>query len=224
VDEYMKFFQLINKFRRDDKQMDAVIIDGPVGVGKTSLMDLLVKEFSLEPFLEPVDNNPLLDKFYHDRKRFSFSLQIFFLNKRFSMLKEAARIKGAVMDRSIYGDVIFAKLLCEGGDMEKDEYDLYKDLLANMLEHVEPPKLMIYLESKVDGVLEKIKKRGRDYEQIVEREYWERLNGEYRDYFSQYNISPILKINVDELDYVNNEEDRKYVIELIRNKLSETAE
>jgi deoxyadenosine/deoxycytidine kinase len=218
----MQFFQLINKFRRGEKHMDAVIIDGPVGVGKTSLMDLLVKEFSLEPFLEPVENNPLLDKFYHDRKRFSFSLQIFFLNKRFAMLKEAATIKGAVMDRSIYGDVIFAKLLCEGGDMEKDEYDLYKDLLANMLEHVEPPKLMIYLESRVDGVLEKIKKRGRDYEQIVEREYWERLNGEYRDYFSQYNISPILKINVDELDYVNNEEDRKYVIELIRNKLRET--
>lgn len=203
--------------------MDAIIIDGPVGVGKTSLMNLLVSEFNYKPFLEPVEDNPLLDKFYHDRKRYSFPLQIFFLNKRFAMLKEAAGMKGSVMDRSIYGDVIFARLLHEGGDMESEEYALYKELLANMLEHVEPPKLMIYLETTVDSVIKKIQKRGRDFEQIVEREYWERLNREYIDYFSQYNISPILKINVDNLDYVGNEDDRKYVINLIRHKLEEIS-
>lgn len=223
MSEYLKFFELISGSRKEEEIMNAIIIDGPVGVGKTSLMDILTSEFGYKPFIEPVTDNPLLDKFYHDRKRYSFPLQIFFLNRRFAMLKDAAEIDGAIMDRSIYGDVIFAKMLCEGGDMEKEEYALYKELLANMLEHVEPPKLMIYLETSVDSVIEKIKKRGRDYEQIVEREYWENLNREYIDYFNYYNISPILRINTDNLDYVNNKEDREYIIRLIREKLEEIA-
>lgn len=201
--------------------MNAIIIDGPVGVGKTSLMEILVSEFGYKPFLEPVSDNPLLDKFYYNRKRYSFPLQIFFLNRRFAMLKDAQELDGTIMDRSIYGDVIFARMLCDGGDMEKEEYALYKELLANMLEHVQAPKLIIYLETSVDKVIEKIKKRGRDYEQVVEREYWEQLNKEYRDYFNYYNISPILKINVDELDYVNNNEHRNFVINLIKSKLEE---
>ena len=219
MSEYKQFFELLNKIRREENIMNAIIVDGPVGIGKTSLMELLIEEFGYIPFEEPVTDNPLLDKFYYNRKRYSFPLQIFFLNKRFAMLKEASRIDGVIMDRSIYGDVIFAKLLNEGGDMEDEEYDLYKELLANMLEHVEPPKLMIYLESNVDNVICKIKKRGRDYEQIVEREYWERLNNEYREYFTYYNLSPILKINVDNIDFVNNKEDRDYIINLIKEKM-----
>lgn len=221
MSEYKEFFELIIKTRREEEVMNAIIVDGPVGVGKTSLMDILVKELGYKPFIEPVSDNPLLDRFYYNRKRYSFPLQIFFLNKRFAMLKEAAEVDGAIMDRSIYGDVIFASLLCQGGDMEKEEYDLYKELLANMLEHVQPPKLMIYLETSVDAVIEKIKKRGRDYEQIVERDYWERLNKEYQDYFKYYNISPILKINVDNLDFVNSEKDREYVLNLVKAKLDE---
>lgn len=221
MSEYKDFFNLIISTRREEGIMNSIIIDGPVGVGKTSLMDILEKELNYKPFIEPVLDNPLLDKFYHNRKRYSFPLQIFFLNKRFAMLKEASQIDGSIMDRSIYGDVIFAKMLCEGDDMEKEEYALYKELLANMLEHVQPPKLMIYLETSVDAVIEKIKRRGRDYEQIVERQYWENLNREYHEYFEYYNISPILKINVDNLDFVNRPEDRQYVLELITNKLNE---
>lgn len=221
MSEYKDFFNLIISTRREEGIMNSIIIDGPVGVGKTSLMDILERELHYKPFIEPVLDNPLLDKFYHNRKRYSFPLQIFFLNKRFAMLKEAAQIDGSIMDRSIYGDVIFAKMLCEGDDMEKEEYALYKELLANMLEHVQPPKLMIYLETSVDAVIQKIKKRGRDYEQIVEREYWENLNREYQEYFEFYNISPILKINVDNLDFVNRPEDRQYVLELITSKLNE---
>jgi len=213
--------ELLLRSRREEGIMNAVIVDGPVGVGKTSLMDILIEEMGLKPFVEPVADNPLLSKFYHNRKRYSFPLQIFFLNRRFAMLKEAADYDNAVMDRSIYGDVIFARLLNQGGDMENEEYSLYKELLANMLEHVKPPKLMIYLETSVDSVIKKIVKRGRDYEQIVEREYWENLNREYQDYFSHYNISPLLKINVDDLDFVNSEGDRKHVIKLIKDKLEE---
>lgn len=221
MNEYKNFFELIENKRKEEVIMNAIIIDGPVGVGKTSLMEILVSEFGYKPFLEPVSDNPLLDKFYYNRKRYSFPLQIFFLNRRFAMLKDAQELDGTIMDRSIYGDVIFARMLCDGGDMEKEEYALYKELLANMLEHVQAPKLIIYLETSVDKVIEKIKKRGRDYEQVVEREYWEQLNKEYRDYFNYYNISPILKINVDDLDYVNNNDDRNFVINLIKNKLEE---
>lgn len=221
LNEYKNFFELIENKRKEEVIMNAIIIDGPVGVGKTSLMEILVSEFGYKPFLEPVSDNPLLDKFYYNRKRYSFPLQIFFLNRRFAMLKDAQELDGTIMDRSIYGDVIFARMLCDGGDMEKEEYALYKELLANMLEHVQAPKLIIYLETSVDKVIEKIKKRGRDYEQVVEREYWEQLNKEYRDYFNYYNISPILKINVDDLDYVNNNDDRNFVINLIKNKLEE---
>jgi deoxyadenosine/deoxycytidine kinase len=224
VSEYLKFFQLISSSRKEEEIMNAIIIDGPVGVGKTSLMEILMDEFGYKPFLEPVTDNPLLDKFYYNRKRYSFPLQIFFLNRRFAMLKEAAEIDGSIMDRSIYGDVIFAKMLCDGDDMEKEEYSLYRELLANMLEHVQAPKLMIYLETSVDSVVDKIKRRGRDYEQIVEREYWEQLNKEYQEYFEHYNISPILKINTDNLDYVNSKEDREYIIKLIREKLNEISE
>ena len=216
---YKQFFDLILKTRRDETIMDSIIVDGPVGVGKTSLMEILTEQFGYQQFLEPITNNPLLDKFYYDRKKYAFPLQIFFLNKRFAMLKEAAEVKGSIMDRSIYGDVIFARLLSQGGDMDPEEYDLYEELLSNMLEHVQAPKLMIYLQTNVEDMVEKIKKRGRDYEQVVEREYWEKLNNEYEDYFENYNISPILVINVQGLDFVGNQEHRQKVIKLINAKL-----
>lgn len=221
MNEYIEFFKLLKSARKEDKIMNSIIIDGCVAAGKTSLMNIIEEEFRYTPFLEPVTDNPLLDKFYYNRKRYSFPLQIFFLNKRFAMLKEAAKIDGTVMDRSIYGDVIFAKLLADNQEMESEEYALYKDLLANMLEHVEPPKLMIYLKSSTDDIIRKIKLRGRDYEQVVEREYWEQLNKEYEDYFSEYNISPLLVVEVDNLDYVHNERDREYIISLIKSKLKE---
>lgn len=221
--DYKQFFDLILKTRRDETIMDSIIVDGPVGVGKTSLMEILIKEFGYQAFLEPVTDNPLLDKFYYDRKRYAFPLQIFFLNRRFAMLKEAVGVKRSIMDRSIYGDVIFARLLNQGGDMDQEEYDLYEELLANMLEHVQAPKLMIYLQTSVDDMVRKIKKRGRAYEQVVEREYWENLDTEYEKYFQSYNISPILIINVEGLDFVGNEEHRQKVIKLIKDKL-ETLE
>lgn len=197
-----------------------IVIDGVVGVGKSTLMNILA-DMGHTPFSEPVVDNPILEKFYYDRTRWSFSLQIFFLNRRFQYIKEAVAMGNAVMDRSIYGDAIFAKLLNSNGEMNDDEFSLYKELLANMLEHVQAPKLMIYLETSVDHAMEKIKKRGRDYEQVVEREYWERLNAEYIAYFDNYDISPILKINVDNLDFENNPADREYVLGLIEDKLIE---
>lgn len=202
---------------------ELIIVDGVVGSGKTTFMNLLKEELSLPGFEEPVTDNPLLSKFYHDRKRYSFPLQVFFLNRRFRMLKDAGEnLTASVMDRSIYGDVIFAKLLHEGGDMEKDEFDLYQELLVNMLDHIESPKLMIYLKCDVDTAIRRIEKRGRDYEQIVERDYWERLNKEYEAYFKEYNLSKLLVIDVKNYDLLENEKDRKEVMDLVKKAISES--
>ncbi len=216
---YKEFFNMIKK----NNPNELIIVDGVVGSGKTTFMNLLKEELSLPGFEEPVTDNPLLEKFYHDRKRYSFPLQVFFLNRRFRMLKDAGEnLTASVMDRSIYGDVIFAKLLHEGGDMEKDEFDLYQELLVNMLDHIESPKLMIYLKCDVDTAIRRIEKRGRDYEQIVERDYWERLNREYEDYFKEYNLSKLLVIDVKNYDLLENEKNRKEVMDLVKKAISES--
>ncbi|NLC66712.1 MAG: deoxynucleoside kinase [Clostridium sp.] len=213
---YKEFFSMVKK----NKSNNTIVIDGVVGVGKTTLMNLLHDELGYEYFIEPVVDNPILDKFYHDRKRYSFPLQIFFLNRRFKMLKEASEVKElTLMDRSIYGDLIFAKLLNANNEMDDDEFNLYMELLANMLDHVEAPKLMIYLEIDTDSAIKRINDRGRDYEQIVEREYWDNLNKEYQSYFKEYNLSPLLTIDASKYDLANNEDDRQYIVNLVKSKL-----
>lgn len=215
--KFETYKELLNKIDRRGK-WPMIVVDGVVGVGKSTLMNILAQR-GLKEFAEPVVDNPILEKFYYDRARYAFPLQVFFLNKRFKHIKEASLINNCVLDRSIYGDVIFAKMLCDKGEMSIEEYELYKELLENMLEHVQAPKLMIYLEASVDEAMRRIEKRGRDYEQVVERAYWEELNSEYKTYFDAYDISPILKINVDGLDFENNMDDRKKVLALIDEKL-----
>jgi len=215
---YKEFFNMIKK----NHPNQTIVIDAVVGAGKTVYMNMLSEALEMESFEEPVVDNPILDKFYYDRKRFSFPLQIFFLNRRFKMIKSASqKQKPTIMDRSIYGDMIFAKMLHDEGNMDKDEFNLYQELLTNMLDHVDPPKLMVYLEIDTDSAIERIKKRGRDYEQVVERAYWENLNREYRSYFNAYNLSPLLIINASEYDIVENKEDQDKVLEIIKNKLKE---
>ena len=216
---YMEYFK---NLKTKESIMEGIIcVDGVVGVGKSTLGKLIADKYNMIFFEEPVVNNPILDKFYYDRKRYSFPLQIFFLNKRFKAMKEAAEINRCVMDRSIYGDVIFSRMLMEDGDMTHEEFELYEELLYNMLEHIQKPKLMIYLETSVDSAINKIKKRGREYELVVPREYWESLNANYRAYFSNYNISDILTINVDSLDFVSNTEDKEYIMNLVDEKIKE---
>lgn len=216
---YINFFKNLNM--KEQKMRGTICVDGVVGVGKSSLGRLISEKYGIQIYEEPVVDNPILDKFYYDKKRWSFPLQVFFLNKRFKMIKDASNLKSCIMDRSIYGDVIFARMLVHDGEMTQEEFNLYEELLFNMLEHVQKPNLMIYLETSVDNAVKKIQKRGRDYEQIVPRIYWEHLDKNYREYFKNYNISPLLVINVDNLDFVNNEKDRENVLSLIDKKLKE---
>lgn len=219
----MRTYKEILSHVKGKEVYDLIIVEGVVGVGKTTLMELLVNE-GFTPFREPVVDNPILDKFYYDRKRYAFPLQVFFLNKRFEHIKEATEAENAVMDRSIYGDAIFAKMLNQSGEMTDEEYSIYIDLLENMLEHVQRPKLIIYLEASTDEAMHRIQIRGRDYEQEVERDYWERLNEEYREYFGNYELSPVLKINVDGVDFKNNVNDQEYVMNLVRDAISKLEE
>lgn len=200
--------------------MESIIcIDGVVGAGKTTLGEIVAREFGLVFFREPVDDNPLLGKFYHDQKRYSFPLQVYFLNKRFRMIKQASELNGCVMDRSIYGDVIFAKLLMLGGNMSAEEFALYEELLHNMLEHVSRPRLMVYLDITTDNAIARIKERGRAYEQIVPRQYWEALNHHYTNYFKHYDFSELLTIDANNLDWRKSKQDLQYVLDLIESKL-----
>ncbi|TAD95957.1 MAG: deoxynucleoside kinase [Bacteroidetes bacterium] len=202
------------------QRMESVVcIDGVVGAGKTTLGEILAQDLGLVFFREPVDNNPLLSKFYHDQERYSFPMQIYFLNKRFKMLKESQSLKGCVMDRSIYGDVIFARLLLMENKMSQEEFDLYEDLLKNMLEHVAKPQLMVYLDITVDNAIARIKERGRDYEQAVPRRYWEQLNEQYNEYFNHYNFSELLVLDVNKADFRKSGEVREYVLDKIKSKL-----
>jgi deoxyadenosine/deoxycytidine kinase len=199
-----------------------LIIEGVVGVGKSSLMNYLVEE-GFTPFPEPVVNNPILDRFYYDRKRYAFPLQVFFLAKRFEHLRAASQVDNAVMDRSIYGDGIFALMHKETGTMEAEEYGVYEQLYKVMIDEVKKPDLLVYLQVSVDVAMKRIQKRGRDFEQSVERTYWEKLNEKYEAYFSSYDQSPILVINVDHLDFESSVDDRTYILLRIKEALEEIS-
>ena len=192
-----------------------VNIAGVVGVGKSSLTNLIAENWLYEPFREPVFDNPLLDKFYYDKKRYAYPLQVFFLNKRFEMCKEAVNHPNSVMDRSIVEDTIFAKMLRDRGDMDPYEYQIYKELYNNMMNHVKPPDLMVYLKVSPEEAVRRINKRGREYEVQNNTDYWYRLSHNYNDFFYDYTWSKLLVIECDKLDFVNNMEDRKYILDKI---------
>lgn len=202
------------KYTLNKKNMN-VNIAGVVGVGKSSLTNLIAENWLYEPFREPVFDNPLLDKFYYDKKRYAFPLQVFFLNKRFEMCKEAVNHPNSVMDRSIVEDTIFAKMLRDSGDMDPYEYQIYKELYNNMMNHVKPPDLMVYLKVSPEEAVRRINKRGREYEVQNNTDYWYRLSHNYNDFFYDYTWSKLLVIECDKLDFVNNMEDRKYILDKI---------
>ncbi len=199
-----------------------VIVDGIVGVGKTTLVEILEEELGLSPFYEisgPFVED-LLRNFYSDGKRWSFTLQVYFLNKRFYQMKRAERDGRYVMDRSIYGDFLFARAQREMGMMSGIEWKAYKEMYENLVEHVIPPRLMIYLKCSVETAVKRLRKRGREYEQKVDIEYWKMLKDLYDDLFENYRESMLLVVNADEMDFVENPQDKKKILETIRQLLS----
>jgi deoxyadenosine/deoxycytidine kinase len=197
-----------------------IVVDGVTGVGKSSLVKIIAEEFDFKPFNEMFeDENRLLNKFFHDRAKWAFPMQTNFLTNRFKQYRQAMKVGNAVMDRSIYSDRIFARMYLEYGYLKPEEYAVYQNLLDTLLEHVIPPRLMVYLQVDTDEAVRRIHKRGREDEVDVEWQYWDNLNRFYENNYKDFALPHLLVIKVDRLDYVHRPEDRNYMVDKIRSSL-----
>lgn len=182
-----------------------VAIAGNIGTGKTTLANLLSQRFGWEPHFEVVVENPYLADFYEDMARWSFPIQIFFLNSRFKAHRAInLTTNSAVQDRSIYEDAnIFARNLYESGHMQKRDYLNYLELYNEMCKHLTPPDLLIYLKKSLPKLKSNIAKRGRDYETKITDDYLANLNRYYDEWIDNYSLGKVLVVNSDELDFLN---------------------
>lgn len=202
---------------------DAVItIAGTVGVGKSTITNALANALQFRTSLEKVDNNPYLEKFYNDFSRWSFHLQIYFLAERFKEQKRMFEYGGGfVQDRSIYEDTgIFAKMHYEKGTMSSVDYDTYTNLFQSMVmtPFFPHPDLMIYLEGSFDDVVDRIKERGRPMEQQTPTVYWEEMYQRYTNWIDSFNACPILRLNINEYDLVNDPSSVELILKRIEQK------
>ena len=198
-----------------------IAIAGNIGAGKTSLSELLSKHFGWEVHYEDTGDNPYLSDFYNDMRRWSFNLQIYFLNSRY---KQILRIQHGehvvVQDRTIYEDAyIFAPNLYEMGLMSERDYENYFDLFKTMSSQVRPPDLLIYLRSNISTLVQHIQNRGREYEGNMSLDYLKKLNERYENWISNYNKGRLLIIDNDSLDFISNQEDLGTIIEKINSEL-----
>ena len=198
-----------------------IALAGNIGAGKTTLTKLLAEYFKFEPHYEVVDDNPYLEDFYKDMLRWSFHLQVYFLNSRFRQILEIRKSgKDIIQDRTIYEDrFIFAENLYEMGLMSERDFQNYTSLFELMELLVTPPDLLIYLRASIPTLVEQIHKRGRDYEKSINIEYLSKLNEKYEKWIKSYDKGDLLIINMDKLDIVNNEEDLGYVIDQVYSRI-----
>ncbi len=204
----------------DHKDKKYIAIAGNIGAGKSSLTELLGKNFGWKTYYESVDDNPYLSDFYEDMRRWSFNLQIYFLSSRFQHQKKLMALdESLIQDRTIYEDVeIFAKNLHEMGLMSDRDYKNYCALFDEMVQYLQAPNLLIYLRAEVPTLVRQIQQRGREYENTIRIEYLERLNRLYEDWIDRYDQEKLI-IDTDNLDFVNNQDDLGKVLELIEQRL-----
>ncbi|KRN75296.1 hypothetical protein IV73_GL000459 [Weissella kandleri] len=210
-----------------------IVLSGTIGAGKTSLATFLAEHLGSEAYYESVDDNPILPLFYENPQKYGFLLQNYFLNKRLENIKDAQGSHLNVIDRSIFEDQLLFQLNADLDRATQTEAAIYSDLLHNMMEQVnysanatiKTPDLLIYVNVSFDTMLKRIKKRGRSYEQVDQDpslyDYYQELTRRYVAWFDQYDASPKLKIDGDQLDFVENEEDLAVVFNLIDQKIKE---
>jgi deoxyadenosine/deoxycytidine kinase len=198
-----------------------IAIAGNIGSGKTTLTSLLAKHFGWTPHYEDVDTNPYLNSFYEDMQRWSFNLQIYFLNSRFRQVIEIRHSGSSVIqDRTIYEDAyIFAPNLHAMSLMSTRDFDNYRSLFDLMSKFLQPPDLLIYLRAGVPTLVSQIQKRGRDYENSIRIDYLKNLNDRYEAWISEYNLGKLLIIDADTLKVNENPEDLGQVIDSINAQL-----
>ncbi len=196
-------------------------VAGNIGAGKSSLTQLLSLRYGWKPYYESVEDNPYLNDFYADMKRWSFNLQVYFLSNRFRSHKSITESEESViLDRLIYEDAeIFARNLYDIDKMEERDYENYEALYEVMTEYLRPPDLLIYLRANTETLAKQISLRGRGFEQTIKREYLDQLNKHYESWIGRYKKGALLIIESDEIDFVNKQEDLARVVEMIDKKL-----
>ena len=200
-----------------------IAIAGNIGAGKTTLTELLAKHYKWEPQYEDVVQNPYLDDFYAEMERWSFNLQVYFLNSRFRQILDIHNSKNTVIqDRTIYEDAhIFAPNLHAMGLMTHRDFENYSSLFQLMESLVKGPDLLIYLRSTIPNLVNQIHKRGRVYENSISIEYLSRLNERYEAWIHDYKKDNLIILEVDELNFVDRSEDLQQVIQTIDSKLED---
>lgn len=199
-----------------------IAIVGNIGAGKTTLTQMLAQHLNFEPQFEAVDDNPYLEDFYSDMKRWAFNLQIFFLNSRFRhIVKLQSQNINMIQDRTIYEDAyIFAENLYDMGLMSARDFENYSSIFQSIVHYIKPPDLLIYLKASVPTLVNNIQKRGRDYESAIRLDYLSKLNEKYEKWISGYTEGKLLILDKDTLDFANNPEDLGLVIEKINAEIN----
>ena len=199
-----------------------IAIAGNIGAGKTTLTETLASHYNWEPHFEDVLKNPYLDDFYERMERWSFNLQIYFLNSRFNQMLECSNNgKNTIQDRTIYEDAyIFAPNLQSMGLMTNRDFENYQSIFNTLNSFVKDPDLLIYLRSGIPNLVDQIHKRGRDYENSISIEYLSRLNERYEAWIQSYDKSNLLVIEVDDIDFVENKEDFQSIVAQIDAKIN----
>ncbi|KST87341.1 Deoxyadenosine kinase / Deoxyguanosine kinase [Lactococcus lactis subsp. lactis] len=208
-----------------------LVLAGTIGAGKSSLTEMLAEELKTQAFYESVDDNKVLPLFYENPQKYAFLLQIYFLNKRFDSIKRALSDNNNVLDRSIYEDSLLFHLNADLGRADETEVEVYDDLLNNMLEEIDSlsfkkrPDLLIHVKVSFDKMLERIKKRGRQFEQLEYDpslyDYYKELNSRYDTWFEYFDICPKIQIDGDKYDFVEDEQSKIHVLQQIKEKLKE---
>lgn len=198
-----------------------IAIAGNIGSGKTTLTGLLAKHFGWQAHYEDVDTNPYLNNFYEDMQRWSFNLQIYFLNSRFRQIVEIRKSgKNVIQDRTIYEDAnIFAPNLHLMNLMTTRDYENYQSLFELMVSFIQPPDLLVYLRAEVPTLVRNIQKRGREYEASIRLDYLKSLNERYEKWIDGYTVGKLLIFDVDNINFAENPEDLGMIIEGVQANL-----
>lgn len=198
-----------------------VAVAGNIGVGKSTLVELLCKRLGWEPFYEPVVENPYLSDFYRDMKTWAFHSQIFFLTHRLRIHRKLLdHPTSAIQDRSVYEDAeVFACNLYRQGQIDERDYRAYRELYETLASLLPPPDLVVYLQAPVSLLLQRIQQRGRDYEKRISPDYLAQLNELYDAWIEQFSLCPVLTLPAAELDYVKNASHLDLVAEKVQEKL-----
>jgi len=199
-----------------------IAIAGNIGSGKSTLAQMLGKQFGWQVTLEDVEENPYLMDFYKDMKKWSFHLQVYFLNSRFKQIKQILSCKySTIQDRTIYEDAhIFAANLFQSGLMEERDYKNYLRLYHSMMDYIQAPDLLIYLQADIPKLVSQITKRGRNYEANISIHYLKNLNKQYEDWISGYKHGKVLSLNVNQMDFVSSREDFSTIVNKVDREIN----